>query len=293
MFAIDAQTSDMLNEKTDKVENIVCTKGFKLIVSLQRRIKSNKEEEQRPDEDVGFIKEYDDQLFIGRKYISLFLKSALWDFGDGTTATGPVAEHCYTEQGTFTVKCTLFKPNREAVENTYKVVVVVKDPMPSMMQFVKEYTTSEVSCSKITRVARLEVFQTASPIITRDLNVIPKRVSDCVNNERRAVKEAQYSNDMPNIFGQRYFAFYENEREDDSKDIQTTFRFIPTSLYKPHYQEIYAKYFIENGKPDVRLYSENLELSDKFRHLTLPTITQNAQPFQKDIIVMKDKNAFP
>lgn len=60
MFAIDAQTSDMLNEKTDKVENIVCSKGFKVIVSLQRRVMSNTEDGKRPDEDVGFIKEYND-----------------------------------------------------------------------------------------------------------------------------------------------------------------------------------------------------------------------------------------
>lgn len=223
----------------------------------------------------------------------MFLKSALWDFGDGTTATGPVAEHCYTEQGTFTIKCTLFKPNREAVENTYKVVVVVKDPMPSMIQFVKDYTTSEVSCSKITRVARLEVFQTASPIITRDLNVIPKRVSDCMNGERRAVSETEYSDKMTNIIGERYFAFYKNEHENKTKDVQTSFKFKPTAVYEPQYQEIYARYFIQDGKPDVRLYSENLELSDKYRHLTVPTITHDGQPFQKDIIVMKDKQSFP
>ena len=49
-----------------------------------------------------------------------------WDFGDGATASGLIAEHTYTQPGSFTASLTV--TDNDGVQSTASAVITVNDP---------------------------------------------------------------------------------------------------------------------------------------------------------------------
>ena len=98
----------------------------------------------------------------------------MWDFGDGTKVEGFSAEHSYTKPGRYIITCTFFDIDRKAWINDYSITVTVKEVLPTILKFDKNYTANDIKCSKVERIARLEAFN--SNTIEKNLDVVVDRI---------------------------------------------------------------------------------------------------------------------
>ena len=115
------------------------------------------------------IKKYDKKF-----YQKFFRRDVMWDFGDGTKVEGYNVEHYYKKPGRYKITCTFFDIDRKGWVNDYCIYVIVKEVLPTVLRFDKNYTKSEIKCSKVERIARLEALN--SNTITKKLDVIAQRI---------------------------------------------------------------------------------------------------------------------
>jgi PKD repeat protein len=100
-----------------------------------------------------------------------------WDFGDGTTGTGVIATHTYTEEGTYTVTLTV----RDAAENsdTDTLKITVEEPaVPSPLWVLALVIGVIAGCTAVLvyvkkRKPKEEVMKPPEPIITAEPTEIP------------------------------------------------------------------------------------------------------------------------
>jgi hypothetical protein len=114
------------------------------------------------------------QRHDNKYYQKFFRKDVMWDFGDGTKIEGYSAEHSYKKPGRYKITCTFFDIDRKAWVNDYSINVTVKEVLPTILKFDTKSTKSDVKCSKIERIARIEALN--SNTVEEDLNVKVERI---------------------------------------------------------------------------------------------------------------------
>lgn len=180
----------------------------------------------------------DDSFYAGKKYTNLFRKSVLWDFGDGTTIQGTSAEHAYTKAGKYTITCTFFDVDKVPYENMYKVDVIVKESIPTILRFAETVDGDVVAkVSKIAKVARIEALRSSQ--VPNYLNIVPKRafeINETVETEFQELPERADA-----TLHERYYSFYQNMAE------SPRFSFEPTAVYQPTYQILYGRYVFDEA----------------------------------------------
>ena len=196
--------------------------------------------------------------FQGKYYQKKFRREVLWDFGDGTTKTGYSAEHSYKKPGRYKITCTFFDINRKAWVNDYSIYVIVKEVFPTILRFDTSKTKSEITCSKIERVAKVEALN--SNMIDDALTVNIKRVfSESEHEHDYEEIGADYASITPTTFKfmERYWTFLANSQvlfyNSDkvySEDLS------PCTSYSPKYNEVFGKFYFDelNENMGISLY---------------------------------------
>ena len=199
------------------------------------------------------IKKYDKKF-----YQKFFRRDVMWDFGDGTKVEGYNVEHYYKKPGRYKITCTFFDIDRKGWVNDYCIYVIVKEVLPTVLRFDKNYTKSEIKCSKVERIARLEALN--SNTITKKLDVIAQRIftkEQYANNFNEINKN--YNSVKDNKFGfmEKYWTFLENQQTlfYNSNEIHSEY-LKPSDFFKPKYNEIFGKFFYNEytDKMDLALY---------------------------------------
>lgn len=121
--------------------------------------------------------------YNNKYYQKFFRKDVMWDFGDGVKKEGFNVEHSYKKPGRYKITCTFFDIDRKAWVNDYSITVTVKEVLPTIIKFDKNYTKNEINCSKIERIARLEAFN--SNTIKKDLDIIVERIFSKEQHENK------------------------------------------------------------------------------------------------------------
>lgn len=112
--------------------------------------------------------------YHNKYYQKFFRKDVVWDFGDGTKKEGYSVEHSYKKPGRYKITCYFFDIDRKSWINDYSINVIVKEVLPTVIKFDKNYTKNQIKCSKIERVARLEALN--SNTTGKDLDIEVKRI---------------------------------------------------------------------------------------------------------------------
>ena len=191
--------------------------------------------------------------YKGKYYQKKFRREVLWDFGDGTTKAGYSAEHSYKKPGRYKITCTFFDINRKAWVNDYSIYVVVKEVLPTILRFDTTKTKSEITCSKVERIAKIEALN--SNTIKDDLVVNIKRI---FNEEEHDINYEEIGADYKSLtpitfkFMEKYWTllesnqmlFYNSDKvySDDLK---------PTTTFSPKYNEIYGKFFYDDANDNM------------------------------------------
>lgn len=124
-------------------------------------------------EDFGILSFKEENPLEGKSYQKLYRKSVRWNFGDGTEIDGYSATHHYDIPGKYTITCTFFDVHRQGILNEYKLQVIVKQVIPSVISFdTKESSKESIKCSEITKIARLEVL--LSNNVKDNVDILPK-----------------------------------------------------------------------------------------------------------------------
>ena len=201
-----------------------------------------------PNGDDHILKEYQ-----GKYYQKKFRREVLWDFGDGTTKTGYSAEHSYKKPGRYKVTCTFFDINRKAWVNDYSIYVIVKEVFPTILRFDTTKTKTDVICSKIERIAKIEALN--SNTIKDDLIVNVKRI---FNEEEHNSDYEEIGSDFNSLepvtfkFMKKYWTFLENSQilfYNSDKVYSDDLR--PTTTYTPKYNEIFGKFYYDDANDNM------------------------------------------
>lgn len=199
------------------------------------------------------IKKYDKKF-----YQKFFRRDVMWDFGDGTKVEGYNVEHYYKKPGRYKITCTFFDIDRKGWVNDYCIYVIVKEVLPTVLRFDKNYTKSEIKCSKVERIARLEALN--SNTITKKLDVIAQRIftkEQYANNFNEINKNYHSVKDNKFGFMEKYWTFLENQQTlfYNSNEIHSEY-LKPSDSFKPKYNEIFGKFFYNEytDKMDLALY---------------------------------------
>ena len=133
-------------------------------------------------EDFGILSFKEENPLEGKSYQKLYRKSVRWNFGDGTEIDGYSATHHYDIPGKYTITCTFFDVHRQGILNEYKLQVIVKQVIPSVISFdTKESSKEAIKCSEITKIARLEVL--LSNNVKDNVDLLPKLEKHTNRNE--------------------------------------------------------------------------------------------------------------
>lgn len=183
----------------------------------------------------------------GDFYQKKFRREVLWDFGDGTQKIGYSAEHTYKKPGRYHITCTFFDINRRAWVNDYSIYVVVKELLPTVIKFDTNYTKSQIYCSKIERIARLEA--TNSNTVKEPLKISAKRVFSKQEHEEKYQEIDKNFEQLPDItfrFMQKYWSFLENTQVlyYNSDKVHSNY-LTPSQYFTPHYTDIYGKFYYD------------------------------------------------
>lgn len=180
----------------------------------------------------------------GFHYQRKFRRMVLWDFGDGHTEEGYSVEHYYKKAGYYTITCTFYDINRRAWKNTYHISVVVKEPIPTELRFVEETTKSEVKCSKIERITRLEALLSAN--CKSDLQIKPLRIFTEKEEDTKYEEIGRNYFEVPSEilkFTRKQWTFLENKQEMVyNSDKVYKQNLLPVKLYTPQYQSLYGRF---------------------------------------------------
>lgn len=199
----------------------------------------------------------------GRYYQKKFRREVLWDFGDGTKVQGYSAEHSYKKPGRYKITCTLFDINRRAWTNNYQVYVVVKEVIPTVLNFNKEYTKSQIYCSKIERICRIEAM-----LNNRMLYAIPFKASRIFSEEEHEQKYQEIGQQF-GLLNQttfkhmdKYWDFMNNEQVlfYNSDKIHSN-NLKPTAYFTPNYVTLYGRFFYEEANEALGISESRLNLA--------------------------------
>ena len=184
-------------------------------------------------------------LLEGKSYQKLYRKNVRWDFGDGTEVEGYSATHCYEIPGKYTITCTFFDINRQGIQNGFRVSVIVKQVVPTMLAFdVEESSIEEILCSKIEKIAKIEAL--LSNNVKNTVNVLAKRIyqeDEEVQDTWDDVKNLEF----PHL--RKYYCFLKPQKEYYYQTEQVYKEsFVPTCSYIPEYEDLYGYFDVVDGK---------------------------------------------
>lgn len=220
---------------------LFCHESYKIRTTFDRNL----------DESFGILNGDNIPLYDGKYYQKMFRKHVLWDFGDGTQKEGYYAEHSYKRAGKYKISCMFFDINRKSWVNDYSIHVIVKEVLPTMIQFDKEFTKSQVKCSKPERIARLQAFN--SQTVKNDLKIKIERIFD---EEYYEDTEKNYESLDNSILKDKnaYWTlmentkqFYYNTNEVFSENL------VPTKIFTPKYDKIYGKFYYNQITDEIDL----------------------------------------
>lgn len=233
--------------------------------------------------------------FTGKNYQRLFRKSVLWDFGDGYRVEGFGGEHSYSSPGKYKITCKLFDVDSKMFENVYCVYVVVKDIIPTKIEFKSDekYNINEdnfvesIYCSKLEKIADLDVFLTNKNYLTTPLVI--KRIDDNVNNEKSYI---DLLNDAlpPYPHLSRYYSFFlknENYFNKSTQYYETVFE--PVESYTPAYEYVYGRFYLNDSNEidfDGYIISET-EKEIKIHNPNLPIMSEKDDDYEYKIVKLK------
>ena len=183
---------------------------------------------------LGYLYDYDkDEGWTkGNQYNKDYRKEVLWDFGDGTKKVGYNVEHYYKKPGRYKISCTFFDINRRGYQNSFCLYVIVKEVLPTMLRFDKNYTKSSIFCSKIERIARMECL--ISDSVNKELNVFVKRTNGDVDKSYSAIKDDE------NYQLKKYWTTLRNEQLLYYRTNEVYSNWLkPSELFFPNYTKLY------------------------------------------------------
>lgn len=193
-----------------------------------------------------------DDVNSGSYYQKKFRRMVLWDFGDGYKKEGYSVEHFYSKPGRYKITCTFYDINRCAWKNDYHIYVTVKEIIPTQLSFVKPYTKSEILCSKIERVAKLEAL--LSLTTKEELKIQTQRIfteNEIDSNFEEVSRNYKEIPDEILKFTRKYWTFLENKQQllFQSDKIYSD-NLNPTDLYTPNYTALYGKFYYDKESVD-------------------------------------------
>lgn len=193
------------------------------------------------------------------KYNKQYRREVLWDFGDGTKKVGYSVEHYYKKPGRYCITCTFFDINRKGYKNSFCAYVIVKELIPTQLSFVKQFTSSDgtetvytksnISCSKIERIARMECL--VSNTVDKEFNVFVKRTDDTTHPSYFDLK------DNDNLHETRYWTTLRNEQLLYYRTNYVYSNWLqPSDTFIPNYSKLYYRltYNSETKERDFEFY---------------------------------------
>ena len=229
---------------------IFSNEGFKIKTSFSGKISSY---------NLGYLYTNGLANSTGKKYNKQYRREVLWDFGDGTKKMGYSVEHYYKKPGRYCITCTFFDINRKGYKNSFCAYVIVKELIPTQLSFVKQFTSSDgtktvytksnISCSKIERIARMECL--VSNTVDKEFDVFVKRTDDTTHPSYFDLK------DNGNLHETRYWTTLRNEQLLYYRTNQVYSNWLqPSDTFIPNYSKLYYRltYNSEAGERDFEFY---------------------------------------
>ena len=229
---------------------IFSNEGFKIKTSFSGKISSY---------NLGYLYTNGLANSTGKKYNKQYRREVLWDFGDGTKKMGYSVEHYYKKPGRYCITCTFFDINRKGYKNSFCAYVIVKELIPTQLSFVKQFTSSDdtetvytksnISCSKIERIARMECL--VSNTVDKEFNVFVKRTDDTTHPSYFDLK------DNGNLHETRYWTTLRNEQLLYYRTNQVYSNWLqPSDTFIPNYSKLYYRltYNSEANERDFEFY---------------------------------------
>ena len=180
-----------------------------------------------------------DTIENGKNFKKYFRKNVRWNFGDGTEEDGQSATHSYKFPGRYTITCYFFDIDRKGYKNEYALDVIVKQAIPSKIEFVTDESSVEsIACSSTEKIARLDV--TLSNLISEEVDIKAERVFEKGETVRPTW------NDMKETPQPQFQSYYSFLTIDDALE--------PCSKYKVDYETIYGRFFNQDGMINLELY---------------------------------------
>lgn len=188
----------------------------------------------------------------GKYYQKKFRRNVLWDFGDGTQIEGYQAEHAYTKPGRYKISCTFFDINRKGWVNDFSLYVIVKEVIPTYLRFDKTFTKTEIKCSKIERIARIESL--VSNTVDKELNVGIRRVFSDDENTSNYEEIGHSYNDISKkdfFHMEQYWCALQNKQTlfYNSDQVYLS-ELTPTDVYRPQYNKLYCKFYYDEANKE-------------------------------------------
>lgn len=234
--------------------------------------------QESDDESFGLINSNDEELkkYNGKNYRKYFRKTILWDFGDGTKIEGTSAEHVYTRAGKYKITSTFFDIDRRASINSYSFFIIVKETIPTKLEFderenqsinqlctkyvtnrIKNENSLSLNCSEITKICKINSYIGLD--FTGDFSISAKRTDSEKENEDDydsiLLKDYSHLN--------KYYTFLQKKKNyiNNYKNIYNE-TYEPTYTFVPSYKKVYTKFNKSNAdeiKPSVILLDENYD----------------------------------
>lgn len=198
------------------------------------------------------------RYYQGKSYQTQFRKIVRWDFGDGTQIEGYQATHYYKVPGKYKISCTFYDIDRKGVENAYSITVIVKQVIPTMLQFDMSIDESivfkpEVHCSAIEHIARLNA--SLSNNVKNSVDVVAKRIYQAREEENPTWDDVK-DQTFPHL--RKYYSFLANKKEyyNNSERVWSE-NLVPTNKFTPEYDDIYGKFYVTDDKIAFDAYYVN------------------------------------
>ena len=189
--------------------------------------------------------------FEGKNYQKLYRKVVRWNFGDGTEVEGFSAKHYYDLPGKYTITCTFFDINRQGVLNGFKLQVIVKQVIPTVLIFDKTQSSLEtLSCSKIEKIAKVEAL--LSNNVKNNVDIIAKRVYQ-ENEQKEDTWDDVKGLDFPHFRKYQTFLARDIEYYYNTRSVYKE-KFTPTETYSPEYEDLYGYFALQNNQIVFRCY---------------------------------------